>query len=309
MIDLNLIRVFVAIYETGSLSAAGLRLHVSQPSVSYNLARLRDLLGEQLFTRTREGMEATFFSKQIYPKFRQAISDIEGTIETTRNFNPALSARRFRVAMSDVGEMFFLPHIMRYLQTQAPGVEIDILEVDINKLEEWLNTGMVDAAVCNRGHLSIDSAANILFVDKYVCLVSQTHPRLGETLSMADYLAERHILVAPETGHNLVEERLRELECGRKIALRLPHFSVLPEVVATTDLLLTIPSGLAALFVSQHAVRALELPFAVRTLDVMLRWPRHSERIPAQRWLVSMLMDCLGHLLNKTDHETSLGRG
>lgn len=301
MTDLNLIRVFIAIYETGSLSAAGLRLHVSQPSVSYSLARLRDLLGEQLFTRTREGMAPTFFSRQIYPKFRQAISDIEGTIEVTRNFNPALSARRFRVAMSDVGEMFFLPYIMRYLQAQAPDIEIDIIEVDINRLEEWLNTGMVDAAVCNRGHLSIDSAAEILFVDQYVCLVSQMHPRLGKAITMADYLAERHILVMPETGHNLVEERLRELECGRKIALRLPHYSVLPDVVATTDLLLTIPSGLAALFAAQHAVRAVALPFDVRPLDVMLRWPRHSELVPAQRWLVSMLRDCLGHLLDRVE--------
>lgn len=296
MVDLNLIRVFIAIYETGSLSAAGVRLHVSQPSVSYSLARLRDLLGEDLFTRRREGMTPTFFAKQIYPKFQQAILEIEGTIESTQSFNPALSTRRFRIAMSDVGEMFFLPHIMRYLQAHAPAIEIDIIEVDINKLEEWLNTGQVDAAVCNRGHLSIDSAAEILFVDQYVCLVSQTHPRITESLTIDQYLAEQHILVTPETGHNLVEERLRELGFERKIALRLPHLSVLPEVVATTNLLLTLPSGMAALLATQHKVRAVGLPFVVRELDVMLRWPKHSQLIPAQRWLVSMLRDCLGRL-------------
>ena len=296
MIDLNLIRVFVAIFETGSLSAAGLRLHVSQPSVSYSLARLRDLLREPLFTRTREGMVPTFFAKQIYIKFRQAISEIEGTIESTQSFNPAQATRRFRIAMSDVGEMFFLPYIMRYLQSQAPDIEIDVIEVDIGRLEEWLNTGKVDAAVCNRGHLSIDSAAEILFVDKYVCLVSRDHPRVGENLTMTQYLAERHILVTPETGHNLVEERLRELGYVRKIALSLPHLSVLPEVVATTDLLLTLPSGMAALLATQHKVRAVALPFKVRELDVMLRWPKHSEVLPAQRWLVSMLRACLGQL-------------
>lgn len=294
MIDLNLIRVFVAIYETGSLSAAGMRLHVSQPSVSYSLARLRDLLKEDLFTRRREGMVPTFFAKQIYPKLRQAISEIEGTIESTQSFNPALSTRRFRLAMSDVGEMFFLPPIMRYLQLHAPEVEIDIVEVDINKLEEWLNTGKVDAAVCNRGTLSIESAAETLFVDKYVCLVSQAHPRVGEALSIEQYLQERHILVTPETGHNLVEERLLELGYSRNIALRLPHLSVLPQVVATTDLLLTLPSGMAALLATQHKVRVVTLPFNVRELDVMLRWPKHSELSPAQSWLVLMLKHCLG---------------
>lgn len=296
MVDLNLIRVFVAVYETGSLSAAALRLHVSQPSVSYSVARLRDLLAESLFTRTRQGMTPTFFATQIYPTFRKAISDIEGTIETAQSFNPALSTHRFRLAMSDVGETFFLPHIMRYLQHHAPDIEIEIIEVEINRLEEWLNTGKIDAAIGNRGHASIDSAATVLFADKYVCLVRNHHARIGSTMNMQQYLAERHILVTPGTGHNLVEERLRELGCVRKIALRLPHPSVLPEVVATTDLLLTIPSRMAALLASQHQVRAVALPFEVRALDVMLRWPKHSELIPAQRWLIETLQASLAHL-------------
>jgi molybdenum-dependent DNA-binding transcriptional regulator ModE len=104
VIDLNLIRAFVAIYETGGISAAADRLHVSQPSVSYTLKRLRDLLGEPLFTRTREGMVPTFFATQLYEKFRKAVSEIEGTIESTRKFDPHLSGRRFRLAMSDIGE-------------------------------------------------------------------------------------------------------------------------------------------------------------------------------------------------------------
>lgn len=296
MIDLNLIRVFVAIYETGGLSAAGERLHVSQPAVSYSLSRLRDLLGEPLFRRTREGMVPTFFSTQLYEKFRKAIRDIEETLESTREFTPARATQRFRIAMSDVGEIFFLPHIMQRLQAYAPDVEIDILEVEIARLEDWLRTNKVDAAVGNRGAVSIDSAAETLFVDHYVCLASRAHPRIGAVLTMQEYLAERHILVTPETGHNLVEERLAELGCTRKIALRLPHFSVLPELVAKTDLLLTIPSRVAALFATQHEVKALDLPFKVRALDVMLRWPKHSETIPAQRWLISMLKECLGQL-------------
>src|SRR5271154_5103828 len=105
MIDLNLVRVFVTIYETGSVSAAADRLHVSQPSVSYALARLRDLLGEPLFTRHREGMTPTFFAPQLQAKFRRAVSDIETVIEATRNFDPASSTRRFRLALSDIGEL------------------------------------------------------------------------------------------------------------------------------------------------------------------------------------------------------------
>ena len=108
MIDLNLIRAFVTIYETGSVSAAADRLHVSQPSISYTLKRLRDLLGEPLFKRTREGMAPTYFATQLYEKFRNAVSEIEGAIESTRKFDPY--RRRFRLATSDIGEISLLPH-------------------------------------------------------------------------------------------------------------------------------------------------------------------------------------------------------
>src|SRR5277367_4440486 len=110
---------------------------------------------------------------------------------------------------------------------------------------------------------------------------------------MQQYLAERHVVVDPETGHSLVEERLQELGCTRKIALRVPHFSVLPEVVATTDLLLVVPSSAARRFVAQHPVRAFDLPSTVRKLEVMLRWQEHGGDIVAQRWLCQIVRECV----------------
>jgi DNA-binding transcriptional LysR family regulator len=95
---------------------------------------------------------------------------------------------------------------------------------------------------------------------------------------------------------SLVEERLQELGCTRKIALCVPHFSVLPEVIATTDILLTVPSRIANMFASQHAVAAFDLPFAVPDLEVMLRWHGHSGDIVAQRWLFQTLRECLAGL-------------
>jgi DNA-binding transcriptional LysR family regulator len=291
VIDLNLIRAFVTIYETGSVSAAAERLHVSQPSISYTLKRLRDLLREPLFQRTRDGMAPTYFATQLYEKFRIAISEIEGAIESTRKFDPYLSSRRFRLAMSDLGEISLLPHLMAALQNM-PELGFDIVAIDVTKLEEWLTAGKIDAAVCNRGSVPVDSAGEVIFTDHYVCLASSRHPRLSSGLTMPQYLAERHVLVDPGTGHSVVEERLQELDCTRKIALRVPHFSVLPEVIATTDLLLAVPSSTARRFAAQHSVRAFDLPFTVRKIEVMLRWQEHSGDIVAQRWLCQTVREC-----------------
>jgi DNA-binding transcriptional LysR family regulator len=293
VIDLNLIRTFVTIYETGSVSAAADRLHVSQPSISYTLKRLRGLLGEPLFRRTREGMTPTHLATQLYEKFRNAVSEIEGAIESTRKFDPSLSRRQFGLATSDIGEITLLPHLMAALQKNAPDIEVEVIAVDVTKLEEWLNAGKIDAAVCSRGSLAVDAAGEVIFSDHYVCLASNQHPRLSSGLTMPQYLAERHVLVTPESGHSLVEERLQELGCTRKIALRASHFNVLPEVVASTDLLLALPSHIARKFVAQHAVRVFDLPFAVRKLEIMLRWQEHRSDIAAQRWFRQIVRECM----------------
>ncbi len=76
-IDLNLIRTFVTLYEAGSVTLAAERLFVTQPSVSYALARLRELFDDALFTRTRDGIQPTFVAEQLYGTFRESLTRIE----------------------------------------------------------------------------------------------------------------------------------------------------------------------------------------------------------------------------------------
>lgn len=96
--DLNLVRVFVAIYETGSVTAASERLFITQPTVSYSLAKLREALNDRLFIKTRGGMAPTPCAKRTYERFSLALAHISDAVETTRKFVPHLSDRRFRVA-------------------------------------------------------------------------------------------------------------------------------------------------------------------------------------------------------------------
>jgi DNA-binding transcriptional LysR family regulator len=292
MIDLNLVRVFVTIYETGSVSGAAKRLHVSQPSVSYALSRLRQLLGEPLFKRNREGMTPTFFATQLFGKFRAAVAEIEGAITSTRSFDPQSSTRRFRLALSDIGEAVLLPRILAALQRIAPGVELDVIEVDISRLDDWLISGKVDAAICDRSDAPTGASREIIVKHTYVCLVSQHHPRLTTSLSMKQYLAERHVLVLLDSGHHIVEDRLRALGCERKVSLRVPHFSALPQIIAASDLLVTLPARMAHLFASQDRTRVLDLPFKLPDVELTLHWYEHDGDITALRWFCRTLQEC-----------------
>ncbi|WP_249674401.1 LysR family transcriptional regulator [Pseudomonas abieticivorans] len=296
MIDLNLVRVFVTIFETGSVSGAAERLHVTQPSVSYALSRLRTLLNDPLFKRSRDGMQPTFLATQLYAKFRYSLSEIERAIAQTSHFEPRVSSRGFRLALSDLGEVFFLPYILQALQKEAPNSELEVLQLDIDKLGDWLKTGKIDAAICNRSELPIEANYDLIFEERYVCLVSTHHPRIGDTLTMEQYLSEHHVVVSAGTGHHAVEDRLREAGLERRVRLRVPHFSVLPEVVSGSDLLVTLPERVARMFASRSATRVLELPFPIPSIEVGLQWNDHDSDILAQRWFCGLLKTTLKDL-------------
>lgn len=149
-IDLNLMRTFVLLYETGSVTHTAERLYVTQPSVSYALARLRELFEDRLFVRTRQGMEPTIAARQLYPALRDALQQLQDAIESSRDFEPATCTRRFRLALTDLGEMALLPKLMRRLHEQAPQAELEVvpLEIDLQWYHFQLGLGrlLVQAA-------------------------------------------------------------------------------------------------------------------------------------------------------------------
>ncbi|WP_420832896.1 LysR family transcriptional regulator [Pseudomonas kermanshahensis] len=296
MIDLNLVRVFVTIYETGSVSGAAERLHVTQPSVSYALGRLRDQWGDPLFKRTRDGMQPTVLASQLYGSFRPSLADIERAVALTKKFEPDQSTRRFRLALSDLGEVFFLPHVLRGLQAKAPLVELEVIQIEIERLDEWLKTGKIDAAVCNRSYLPVQAKCELMFEERYVCMARLDHPRVGDTLSMEQFLEERHVVVSAGTGHHFVEDRLREAGVERTVSLRVPHFSVLPEIISTSDLLVTLPERVAKMYIERNRLKTLELPFTVPRFEVSLHWHEHSGDSTAQLWFCQFLKDTISCL-------------
>jgi DNA-binding transcriptional LysR family regulator len=282
--DLNLIRTFVAIYETRSVSAAAKRLNITQPSVSYSLNRLRDLLQDPLFTRTRGGMVPTFNATQLFDAFKRALDDIDAAIVATRQFDPRQSSRSFRLALSDLGELQFLPPLVRELQAGAPSVGLEIVQLDSERIAGWLQTGSVDAAVGNLRSVGGQTRKRTLFTESYSCLLSASHPSIRDALPLDDYVSANHVVVAPFTGHHLVEDVLSEMGLTRRITLRVPHFTSLVAVIESTDLLLTLPTRIARAFASDGRMRVLPLPFPTPTFEVNLYWYPHTEDSAAQQW-------------------------
>lgn len=290
-IDLNLIRTFVTLYEARSVTLAAERLFVTQPSVSYGLARLRELFDDALFSRTRDGIQPTFVAEQLYPSLRESLTCIENAVQGCRHFDPASTERRFRIALSDLGEIGFLPLILARLNQGAPLAEVEVLPLQVDQVGEWLASGKVDAAICRQPVPGIRS--RVLIHERYVCLLSSRHPRIDQQLSLEQFLAERHVAVTRTTGHGNVEDVLKSMGVERRISLHVPHFSVLSKIIPSTDLLAVLPAQIARLFIHEGDLKMLELPFPVAEFAVSLNWHPNSDSSAALRWFCDTITDAI----------------
>jgi len=292
MMDLNLVRVFIAIYETRSVSGAANRLFITQPSASYALSRLRAETGNELFQRSRKGMQPTPVANHLYQVFKQSLSGIEKAVAETRNFSPETSFHKFSIALSDLGELLLLPRLVQHLSQVAPNVQLEVLPIEMQRLDEWLLTGKVDAALCGRNEsISPLAQRDRIMDERYVCLLNNQHPRIGHELTLDDYLAEQHIVVSAISGHYLVEESIREYGFARRIALEVPHFAALGELVANSDMLVTLPLNAARIYAARGNGRILELPFRLPNLEVYIYGHTEIGDITAKTWFYNTLKE------------------
>lgn len=291
MMDLNLVRVFTAIYETRSVSGAAARLFITQPSASYALSRLRNETNDALFKRSRAGMEPTPTAVQLYKVFKKSLTSIEKAVASTRHFSPATSRHKFRLALSDLGELLLLPRLVAGLRVVAPGIQLEVVAVDIVKLNEWLLTGKIDAAICNRNPSVSSAQRELLLYERYVCLLNDHHPRISNMLSLEEYIQEKHVIVAAASGHHIVEDRLKEFGLEREIALEVPHYAALGELIASSELLVTLPSAAAKIYLGRRNGRLFELPFQVPDQEVFIYAHTEIGDISAKTWFYNFLKE------------------
>jgi len=291
-LDLNLLRAFDAVLRDGSVTAAAGRLGLSQPAMSNALARLRRLLGDPLFMRTPGGMRPTPFAQQLAAPVQQALDLIRASLSQRAGFDPRTSDRIFRLQLTDVGEIAFLPPLLERLQREAPRVRVETQHLPQDEVSDALASGEVDLAVGFLPELSQGVVQRHLFRDRYVCLVRADHPRIRSRLTLAQFLAATHVLVSSRgSAHEIVEQTLRNQGVVRRIALRVPHFTVVPMILARTDHMVIVPEGLVRAITPFGRFKALKPPVDIPALDVKVHWHERFDHDPGIAWLARVLVE------------------
>lgn len=291
--DIGMLRVFVLVYETCSVTLAAERLFISQPSVSYTLRKLRNHFGDVLFQRRGQRLEATPVAEGLYPRLRRLLESMDELMSSSTTFHPSTSARHFRLRMTDVGINGLLPRVLRRLRAEAPDVVLEVELLNLDSIVQELRTGATDAAILSTRLDAADLLRQTLFRQQYIGICSVNHPRIGTAPTLGEYEAERHITVAVSTGHTALDQRVRELDVQRTVAVVVPTFSSLPNLLEGGDLLSYAPTSVANRLVKQGSVRAFPLPFDAPNSEIALYTVRRELPSAEFDWFRTSVVEAL----------------
>lgn len=291
-LSLALLRLLVKIHEFGTVSRAADAIGLSQPAASLALRRLRGRLGDPLFVRSGNRMLPTPRCDQIVATTRTVLALVDENILRTTQFDPHTTRRDFRVALYDVGEMVFLPKLLAALSGQAPHCNVRSESVRAQDLPQAMESAQVELAV---GLYPSLERPNIhtqrLFDEGFMILARRNHPQIhAGRITLAQFLALSHVVVEPlGRSHRLFESLLLERGLMRRVVLSTPHFMSLPEIVASTDLIATVPAKLAHHFQQFGQLQALAPPLTPPQYSVKQYWHARMHNDPGLQWLRRMI--------------------
>jgi DNA-binding transcriptional LysR family regulator len=299
-IDLNLLRIFDALMRTKSVSEAGHLIGLSQPATSFALAKLRRACGDQLFVRTTRGMQPTPRATAMAGPVRHVLDVVEREVFQLAHFDPRTTTRMFTLSMSDIGEMVFLPKLLRRLGQESCGIDIKVVTMPPQQLERAMEAGDVDIAL---GYFPDLVKANFfqqrLFLSSFICAMRADHPVIGDELTMKQFLAASHAVVHAEgRSQEILEKFLESRGIKRRIALHIPHFMSIPFLLMDSDHIFTVPRPGAEAFSKLANIKMFAPPMKIPNIELKQHWHSRYQHDPASQWLRKMIYECFA------DHES-----
>ncbi|WP_394788763.1 LysR family transcriptional regulator [Rhodoferax sp.] len=293
-LDLEWLAVFDEVFKTASVSKAADRLGIPQAAASTALIKLRAHFGDKLFSRTARGMLPTPYAQAIQPSLRAVLGHLEQARASRGGFEPSDTQRTFRISMTDISEIVLLPTLINHLRRVAPGIQVDIEKISTESVRR-LQDGDVDLAVGFMPQLDAGFYQQVLFAQKFVCLVAAGHPRIASKLSKAAFSREGHVVVGSSgTGHVIVDKVLERAGVPRQVVLRVPSFLGVARIVAETELLATVPVRYGELMAMREQIRLLPVPHVLPHYNVKQHWHERFHADPGNVWLRRTIAELLG---------------
>lgn len=291
-IDLNLLVLFNHLMVERRVSKVAENMGLTQPAVSNALAKLRRILGDELFLRTSGGMVPTPFAEQLGEPVGYALGMIHSGLNQQIRFDPAKAKGSVTIGMTDIGEIVFLPALVERLSQEAPALTLNTVRNTAVNLREDMAAGKVDLAIGLLPQLKAGFFQRRLFHQKYVCLMRKAHALDKKKMSVAEFRAAEHlVVVSAGTGHGKVDDLLHKAGVDRPIRLTVPHFVSVGHILQSTNMIATVPERLAQKLVKPFGLSQIQHPVKLPEVAINAFWHAKVHRAPASQWLRGVVFD------------------
>jgi DNA-binding transcriptional LysR family regulator len=290
-LDLNLLVTFESLLAERNVSRAAARLGLSQPAVSAQLARLRDVFGDRLFVPVQRGIVPTARALELEAPLRAALDEVRGVVSSGRSFDPARAELTVKIAASDYVQLAVLGPFAVALRSRAPGVRVAAMPLDVRALAKQAEVGDVDLAIMMPSTAPPTLRHRHLLDETYVCVLRRRHPQVSGRLTLQSFLALEHVIVSPRGAGfwGPADEALAALGYRRHIVLSVSSFLVVPQVVSRSNLAALIPQRIADDF--GRVLQVHEAPIEVEGFSLSMIWHERTHAHAAHRWIRDALID------------------
>ena len=285
-----------ALLTEKSVTRAGERLHLSQPATSLILARLRRYFGNELLVPVGRRMVLTPLAESLVQPVRSCLMQIQHTVASKAEFDPASSTRKFCLAVSDYVTAVLMPQVMEEVARLGPGIRFELARLD-ESMEHRLEKGEIDFLVRPSVYALSNHPKEPLFEDTHTCVVWRKNPLIGKTMSRKHFLDTGHIAVnfghAPAIFEAWFASHYGET---RKIEVVTQDFEVACRLVIGTNRIATVMTRMAKLCAAHMPLKLVPTPFPIPKVSHCLQWHRYQDLDPGNIWIRGILKRVAGKL-------------
>ncbi|PYE22617.1 LysR family transcriptional regulator [Rhizobium sp. PP-CC-3A-592] len=310
-IDLNLIKVFDAVFEDRNLLRAGRRLNLSSSAVSHALTRLRNIVGDELFVRTANGMIPTARANAMAGDLRSSLHKISATLGVD-DFDPSTSIRKFVVAANDHLTAVIVAQLSKLLADEAPGIHLVIRPSTRLDLAEQIDVGRIDLALGIFQQVPAHFRFFTLMTEGDLIVMHKGHPAARRKLTLQDmatyplltvsvggqeegavdgFILERGLARQSEMfDRNALQDALGAIGAAPRYRTTVPHSLAIPSLMKGTTLLSILPCSLARLLVADGDFEMALPPYQVASSTFRGVWHSRNDHDPAHMWLCNIVL-------------------
>ena len=290
-VDLNLLVALEALLAERNVTHAARRLGLSQPALSSRLARLRDQFGDPLFVPAQRGMIPTDRALALQEPLSVALDQLRNVVSEQSVFEPAKSEATINIAVTDYVQVTVMLPLFSKLRIEAPGLQLGFRHLDREKLMGQMERGEIDLAMLTPGAAPPSLRMRPLFEETYVVILRKGHPAGAGPLGLGTFCSLDHVIAAPRgVGFSgQTDLALQALGYERRVVCAVANFLVVPEIVASSDLVSVVPRRLV--HGREDGFSISEPPLHIPPFSIAMVWHDRTRAAPEHLWFRQRLLE------------------